>query len=62
MRVSAVDLITQIKCHLESLTLLGTSILHILVHVGFVQEFYNFPALVASISIMHITVSVRKYK
>lgn len=30
MRVSAVDLITQIKCHLESLTVLGTSILHVL--------------------------------
>lgn len=30
MRLNAVDLITQIKRHLESLTLLGTSILNIL--------------------------------
>lgn len=30
MRVNAVDLTTQIKCHLEPLTLLGTSTLHVL--------------------------------
>lgn len=30
MRVNAVVLITQIKCHLEFLTLLGTNILHVL--------------------------------
>lgn len=62
MKVNAVNLTTQIKCHLEYLTPIWYKHpTRITANIGIGQELHNFPVSILSISITHITIPIRKY-